>query len=263
MQTLTVYLVQTHIEWENPKANLARLELAISQTNPNSLVVLPEMFSTGFTMNPALHAETMQGESLQWMRALSHDRMICGSLSIQENGKYFNRFFAVSKGEICGQYDKKYLFSFGDEPSHYTAGDRNCIVEYNGWRIAPFICFDLRFPESMRDSMLNTSQDKIPHILLFVANWPISRVGAWDALLIARAIENQAYTLGVNRLGIDGNGIEHNGHSQAIDFSGLYLHEPNQTEAVSKIVLRMEPLLQFRSKFPFLNDARGGSHFCE
>jgi predicted amidohydrolase len=145
MSSLNVFLIQTPIVWENPIANRARLQWHLSQTMPHSLVVFPEMFSTGFSMNPEKVAETMDGETVQWMSEMSFDRMVCGSLSIKENDSYFNRFLAFYKGELVAQYDKRHLFSYGGEHEVYSAGDQNCVFEYQGFKIAPFVCYDLRF----------------------------------------------------------------------------------------------------------------------
>lgn len=256
MSALNVYLIQTALNWENPAANRARLQWHMGQTMSNSLVVLPEMFGTGFTMKPEDWAESMDGETVQWMKALSADRMICGSLAIKEKGHYYNRFLAVYQGEVVAQYDKRHLFSFAGEDGHYTAGAQHCVFHYQGWAIAPFICYDLRFPAWIRKTML-LDQANVPQCILFVANWPSVRISAWDALLKARAIENQSYVVAVNRVGNDGKGIAHNGHSQALRFDGDYLMQPNEREGIAHVVLEKGPLEQFRAKFPFLRDADG------
>lgn len=237
-------------------ANRARLQWHLSQTMPNSLVVFPEMFSTGFTMNPEKVAETMNGETVQWMSDMSKDRMICGSLSIKENGLFFNRFLAFFEGKLVAQYDKRHLFSFGGEHEFYQAGSHTCVFEFQGFTLAPFICYDLRFPAWIRKTVLE-DKSLCPDVLLFVANWPSARISAWDVLLKARAIENQAFVIGVNRVGNDDKGIAHNGHTQAIKYDGEYLLEPHQREAIAHIVLEKSPFLQFRDRFPFLNDADG------
>lgn len=256
MSALNVYLIQTALNWENPAANRARLQWHMGQTTAGSLVVLPEMFGTGFTMKPQEWAESMDGETVQWMKALSADRMICGSLAIAENGAYFNRFLAVYQGEIVAQYDKRHLFSFAGEDEHYTAGVQHCVFHFQGWDIAPFVCYDLRFPSWIRKTMLS-DLSKIPHCVLFVANWPSVRISAWNALLKARAIENQSYVVAVNRVGNDGKGIAHNGHSQVLRFDGDYLMQPHEREGIAHVVLEKGPLEQFRAKFPFLRDADG------
>jgi predicted amidohydrolase len=223
---------------------------------PQSLVVFPEMFSTGFTMNPEKAAETMDGETVQWMAEMSKDRMICGSLSIKENGSYYNRFLAFYEGEKVAQYDKRHLFSYGGEHEVYDAGSEICVFTFQGFKIAPFICYDLRFPAWIRKTVLKDKLD-CPDVLLFVANWPSARISAWDVLLKARAIENQAFVIGVNRVGNDDKGIAHNGHTQAVKYDGDYLLEPHQREAIAHIVFEKSPLVQFRERFPFLSDADG------
>ncbi|MEY2707829.1 MAG: hypothetical protein RIQ91_459 [Bacteroidota bacterium] len=256
MSALNIYLVQTALNWENPAANRARLQWHMGQTTSGSLVVLPEMFGTGFTMNPQQWAERMDGETVQWMKAMSADRMICGSLAIEENGAFFNRFLAVYQGEVVAQYNKRHLFSFAGEQSVYTPGDATCVFEFQGWKIAPFICYDLRFPAWIRRTMLE-DRHEIPHCVLFVANWPSARIPAWDALLKARAIENQSYVVGVNRIGNDGKGIAHNGHSQVLRFDGDHMMQPHEREGIAHVVLEKGPLQQFRLKYPFLDDADG------
>jgi predicted amidohydrolase len=223
---------------------------------PQSLVVFPEMFSTGFTMNPEKAAETMDGETVQWMAEMSKDRMICGSLSIKENGSYYNRFLAFYQGEKLAQYDKRHLFSYGGEHEVYETGSEICVFTFQGFKIAPFICYDLRFPAWIRKTVLKDKLD-CPDVLLFVANWPSARISAWDVLLKARAIENQAFVIGVNRLGNDDKGLAHNGHTQAVKYDGDYLLEPHQREAIAHIVFEKSPLVQFRERFPFLSDADG------
>lgn len=237
-------------------ANRARFQWHLSQTMPNSLVVFPEMFSTGFSMNPEKVAETMQGETVQWMAEMSKDRMICGSLSIQEDGLFYNRFLAFYQGEKVAQYDKRHLFSYGGEHEVYQAGSETCVFTFQGFSVAPFVCYDLRFPAWIRKTMLE-SAPVYPDILLFVANWPSARIAAWDVLLKARAIENQSYVIGVNRVGNDEKGIAHNGHTQVIKYDGEYLLEPHQREAIAHVVIEKSPLSMFRDRFPFLSDADG------
>jgi len=245
---LDLYLVQTQLTWQNSTQNLLRLGWHIQRATPHSLIVLPEMFSTGFTMNPSEYAETMDGLTVNWMKELSADRAICGSVAIKEDGKFYNRFIAVYKGEIICVYNKQMLFSYGQEHLHYSAGTESVFFVFGGWKIVPFICYDLRFPHIQQ---LNES----PDLMLFVANWPSKRMLAWNTLLRARAVENVCYVAGVNRVGEDGNGIKHNGCSQIIDFSGEYRVEPiKDNEILIQSTLEMNPMTQFREKFPFLSD---------
>ena len=213
------------------------------------LIVLPEMFSSGFTMNPKAVAETMQGETVLWLQHLAKAKnsAITGSLVIEENGNYYNRLvFVFPTGEIK-TYDKKHLFSLAGENEFYAAGKDKLVLEYKGYKICPLICYDLRFPVFSRNV---ENYD----VLLYVANWPKPRVNAWDILLKARSVENMCYTIGVNRIGKDHNHHEYVGHSQVIDFLGEYVLEPQEADAVFIVELNKAKLLQTRSKLAFLND---------
>jgi predicted amidohydrolase len=213
------------------------------------LIVLPEMFSSGFTMNPKAVAETMQGETVSWLQHLAKakDCAITGSLVIEENGNYYNRLvFVFPTGEIK-TYDKKHLFSLAGENEFYAAGKDKLILEYKGYKICPLICYDLRFPVFSRNV---ENYD----VLLYVANWPKPRVNAWDILLKARSVENMCYTIGVNRIGKDHNHHEYVGHTQVIDFLGEYVLEPQEADAVFIVELNKAKLLETRRKLAFLND---------
>jgi omega-amidase len=247
---MKIALLQALLIWENPIANRKYFEEKINAINENiDLIVLPEMFTSGFTMNPKSVAEIMQGETLLWLQALAKvkNTAITGSLVIQENGKYYNRLvFVFPSGEVK-TYDKKHLFTLAGEDKIYTSGTEKIIIEYKGFKICPLICYDLRFPVFAR----NTEDYDV---LIFVANWPKPRINAWDALLKARAIENMCYTIGVNRIGIDQNLHDYSGRSQAIDFLGNYLIEPQETEGVFITILDKNALLESRQKLGFLND---------
>lgn len=213
------------------------------------LIVLPEMFSSGFTMNPKAVAETMNGETIAWLQHLAKakDCAITGSLVIEENGKYYNRLvFVYPNGELK-TYDKRHLFNLAGEDKVYTAGREKLIIEYKGFRICPLICYDLRFPVFARNV-----EDY--DVLIYVANWPKPRINAWDILLKARAVENMSYAIGVNRIGMDENELEYVGHSQAVDFLGNYLLEAQETDGVFIVELDKEKLLETRSKLAFLKD---------
>ncbi len=213
------------------------------------LIVLPEMFSSGFTMNPKAVAETMNGETIAWLQHLAKakDCAITGSLVIEENGKYYNRLvFVYPNGELK-TYDKRHLFTLAGEDKVYTAGKEKLIIEYKGFRICPLICYDLRFPVFARNV-----EDY--DVLIYVANWPKPRINAWDILLKARAVENMSYAIGVNRIGMDENELEYVGHSQAVDFLGNYLLEAQETDGVFIVELDKEKLLETRSKLAFLKD---------
>jgi omega-amidase len=247
---MKIALIQSTLVWENPKANRNHFEEKINAISENiDLIVLPEMFSTGFTMNPEIVFETMEGETIQWLQSLAKAKKsaITGSLVIQENNNFYNRLvFVFPSGEI-EVFDKRHLFSLAYEDEFYTSGNQKLIVEYKGWKICPLICYDLRFPVFSR----NTENYDI---LIYVANWPKSRIQAWDVLLKARSIENLCYTIGVNRVGFDDNNFEHNGHSQAVDYLGNYILEPQETEGVFIVELNKEKLLETRKKLGFLND---------
>lgn len=247
---MKIALIQSSLFWEKPEANRVYFEEKINGINESvNLIVLPEMFSTGFTMDPSAVAETMQGETVLWMQSLAKAKStaITGSLVIEESGNFYNRMlFVFPSGEIQ-IYDKKHLFTLAGEDKVYTAGSQKLIVDYLGWKICPMVCYDLRFPVFSR----NTENYDL---LLYVASWPEKRINAWDALLKARAIENMSYVVGVNRIGVDGNAHPYSGHTQAIGCLGEYLLEPNELESVFLIDLDREKMLSVRKSFGFLND---------
>lgn len=243
-------LIQSSLIWENPIVNRNHFEEKINGLDEDiDLIVLPEMFSSGFTMKPKNIAETMQGETVLWLQSLAKAKKsaITGSLVIKENGNFYNRLvFIFPSGEIQF-YDKRHLFTLAGEDKIYTAGKNKLIIEYKGWKICPLICYDLRFPVFSRNA-------EEYDVLIYVANWPKVRINAWNALLKARAIENMCYTIGVNRIGEDNNKLEYNGHTQAINFLGDYLLDPAESEAVFIVELNKEELISARKKFNFLND---------
>jgi omega-amidase len=247
---MKIALIQSDLYWEDISKNRKSFESKINEINSEvNLVVLPEMFSTGFTMNAPQVAETMQGETVLWMQSLAKQKnfAITGSLIIAENEQYYNRMlFVFPSGEIQ-YYNKRHLFSLAGEDKFYTSGDKKVIVEYLGWKICLQVCYDLRFPVFARNV---ESSD----LLLYVANWPKVRTNAWDALLKARAIENLSYVVGVNRIGFDANNFEHIGHSQAVDFLGNYILEPQETEATFIVELDKDVMLETRKKLDFLSD---------
>lgn len=247
---MKIALIQTELSWENPNENKALLQEKINAISQYvDLIVLPEMFTSGFTMNPENVAQTMQGEAISWLKETAKDKdcAITGSLVIEENGNYYNRLvFVFPSGEIQ-TYDKRHLFTLAGEDKVYTAGKDKLIVDYKGFKICPLICYDLRFPVFARNV-----EDY--HVLIYVANWPKPRVNAWDILLKARAVENMSYVIGVNRIGIDENNHEYVGHSQAVDFLGNYIQEPQEIEGVFIVELDKNGLLETREKLNFLND---------
>ena len=247
---MKIALIQAPLVWENPAANRNYFEAKIrSVSDEIDLVVLPEMFSTGFTMNPSKVWETMDGETISLLKNLANAKncAIIGSLIIKENNQFYNRLvFVFPSGEIRN-YDKRHLFSLAGEEKIYTAGNDKLIVEYLGWKICPLICYDLRFPVFARNV---ENYD----LLIYVANWPTQRIQAWNILLKARAVENMAYTIGVNRIGNDANDYPHIGHSQVVDFLGNYVLEPQEQEAAFIVELDQGALQEAREKFGFLND---------
>jgi omega-amidase len=247
---MKIALIQAPLIWENPKQNRNYFEEKINSITENvDLIVLPEMFTSGFTMNPNSVAETMQGETVLWLQALAKAKKsaITGSLVIEENGNFYNRLVFVFPSEEIKTYDKKHLFSLAGEDKSYTSGAEKLLIEYKGYKICPLICYDLRFPVFAR----NTEDYDV---LIYVANWPKPRINAWDALLKARAIENMCYSIGVNRTGDDPNKHHYPGHSQVIDELGNYLIEPQQGEGVFIASLNKNTLVATRQKFGFLND---------
>lgn len=243
-------LIQVPLVWEKPKSNRTYIEQKINAINQNvDLIVLPEMFSTGFTMNPKVVAETMEGETVLWLQSLAKAKncAITGSVVIVENGKYYNRLlFVLPSGQIQ-YYDKSHLFTLAGEDAIYTPGSQKIVVDYRGWKICPLVCYDLRFPAFSRNV---ENYD----LLIYVASWPKPRINAWDVLLKARAIENMSYTIGVNRLGSDGSNLDYIGHSQVIDYLGDYLVAPQETEGIFYAQLDKEAQNLTRKKLGFLND---------
>lgn len=247
---MKIALIQSDLHWENAFENRKSFESKINQIDAEvNLIVLPEMFSTGFTMNPTAVAETMQGETILWMKTVAKQKnaAITGSIVIVENEKYYNRMLFVFPSGEFNYYNKRHLFTLAGEDQFYTAGTEKVIVDYLGWKICLQVCYDLRFPAFARNK---ENYD----LLVYVANWPKVRTNAWDALLKARAIENLSYTVGVNRTGLDANNYEHIGHSQVVDFLGNYILEPQETAGVFIIDLDKNAMLETRKKLDFLSD---------
>jgi len=247
---MKIALVQTSLAWENPTVNRSHFAKKIMNFKEDvDLLVLPELFTTGFTMNAKAVAETMQGDTIAWLQQLAKSKncAITGSLAITENGNFYNRLvFVFPSGELH-TYDKRHLFTLAGEDKVYKAGKDRLIIDYKGFKICPLICYDLRFPVFSR----NTEKYDL---LLYVANWPSPRIAAWDALLKARAIENCCYVLGVNRLGVDANALDYPGHSQVIDYAGTLLHDSASKVEVAVVELGKKELLEFRMRFAFLDD---------
>jgi predicted amidohydrolase len=245
---MNITTIQSNIIWEDKDSNIKNYQSKIDNIE-SDLIILPEMFTTGFTMNPKSHAESMDGKTIQWMKknASKKDLAICGSLIIEEEGKYYNRFIWVNPDGSIHHYDKRHLFSFAGEDDHYTSGDSKIVIEYKGWKICPLICYDLRFPVWSRNV-----EDY--EVLIYVANWPSKRKMAWRSLLVARAIENQCYVIGVNRVGEDGNNLSYNGDTSLINALGETLYINSQTEDVFTTTLSKLELSKVRNLLPFLKD---------
>lgn len=254
MQDLTTTLLQTNIAWENPAANLAHYtDLIDSIGKPTDLIILPEMFTTGFTMDPANNAETMNGPAMSWLaeQAAKTKAVVTGSLVIEENDKYYNRLIWMQPDGNYQMYNKRHLFAMAGEHEHYEAGVERLIVELKGWRVCPLVCYDLRFPVWARN-------DDAYDLLIYTANWPEKRSYDWNTLLKARAIENQCYTIGVNRVGEDANGFVYNGDSCVIDPGWRHtLYHVEKVEAVHTETLSAEHLAEVRRRLPFLADQDG------
>ena len=252
---LIATLIQTDLYWQNTSANLAMLQQKIAPLkNKTQLIILPEMYNTGFTMKPELYAETTDGITLKWMKKMAAhtSAIVCGSVAIKdEAGNYYNQLLWVTPSGKYEYYNKRHLFAYAKENEYYTAGKQQLYTNVNGITVNCQVCYDLRFPIWARQP-LNTP----PYcVLLYIANWPKARNAAWQALLTARAIENQCYVIGVNRTGKDGNGVDHIGNSMVVNALGETLLNCGNKEGVHTISLDMQALKNIRSTFPFLKDA--------
>lgn len=255
MSELLITGIQSAIHWEDAAANLRMFEEKIAQIpEKTELVILPEMFSTGFSMQSARLAEPMDGRTVQWMKEIAQKKniILAGSAIIEEAGNYYNRFLWVLPNGTIGYYDKRHLFAFAGEHAHYTAGNRKLVAAVKGWKIFPIVCYDLRFPVWLRQ---DPDRDKQYDLMICVANWPGSRVTAWRTLLQARAIENQCYVVGINRTGSDGEGLRYPGHSMIVDPLGDVAVEAGEEEERITCRLMKEKVEQTRDQFPFLRDA--------
>ena len=247
---LRILYVQFDIRWHDWLANRQSIEAAIATASgEEDLLILPEMFSSGFTMKPGEIAQGMDGPSIQWMTELAGQRNshVIGSLVISEGDSFFNRLICAHPDGALSHYDKRHLFTFANEDKHYTAGDHRMEFNVKGWKVFPLICYDLRFPVWSRNV---TDYD----LLIYVANWPSARREAWTTLLRARAIENLCYTVGLNRVGNDANGLEYPGRSEAFDVSGASIYSSRDQPDVGEFTLERAPLEEFRSRYNFLAD---------
>ena len=272
MSGLNLTLIQSNLQWEDKQANLRMFEEKIrSVTDRTSLIILPEMFSTGFSMKPEILAEPMDGEAVQWMKRVAAEKkvILTGSLIIEDGGQYYNRLIWMLPNGQYGYYNKRHRFAYAGEDEHYAAGSKRLIASVNGWKINLQVCYDLRFPVWARQQPVTTPEGLSalpPHaghkpaqleydVLIYVANWPERRNHAWKTLLQARAIENQCYVIGLNRVGTDGNSIYYSGDSMIIDPLGEPLYHKAHAEDIFSHSLSKERLEEVRTKFPFWRDA--------
>lgn len=276
MSHLTFTLIQTYLHWEDKAANLQMLEHKInSMQHATQIIVLPEMFNTGFSMKPEEFAEDMNGPTIEWMKRIAAEKkvILTGSVMIKEAGEsqaaqsgqtnFYNRLIWMLPNGQYGIYDKRHRFAYAGEDDHFSAGTKRLIASVNGWKINLQVCYDLRFPVWARQAPtspptpLQKRGEEEPEydVLIYVANWPERRIHAWKTLLNARAIENQCYVIGVNRTGKDGNDFYYSGNSTVIDSMGDVLYEKEHEEDVYTITLSKEKLQEIRTKLPFLKDA--------
>ena len=249
-KNLNISLIQASLFWENTEKNLSHFSALISLVKETDIILLPEMFNTAFCPRACHLAETMSGKTVSWMQQISKQKKcaIAGSLMIEENGKVYNRLLWISKNGEISIYNKRHLFSLIKEDKSLSQGKERLIIEVDGWRICPLICYDLRFPVFSRN---NVDYD----ILIYLANWPNKRIDAWDTLLKARSIENQCYTIGVNRIGEDGNKVLFNGHTKVFDIFGQELLSAIENkEEVLQIEISLEDLKLKRKQMNFLQD---------
>lgn len=261
MTNLRVSLLQTSLFWEAIDQNLEMFTRKIRAIQePTDLIVLPELFSTGFTMNNRPVAESMKGKAVSWMKQMAKEKnaVITGSLIIEEKKKIYNRLIWMTPSGKFKTYDKRHLFRYAGEQNHYSGGKKKLVVELKGWKICPLICYDLRFPAWIRNQVKSKKgSGRLEYdLLLFVANWPERRNHPWKTLLVARAMENQCYVAGVNRVGNDGNNIYHSGDTALINFKGEVISTlPAHEEKHETITISYADLVEWRKMFPAWMDA--------
>ncbi|UXP33235.1 amidohydrolase [Reichenbachiella agarivorans] len=253
---LTIALLQANPYWEDAEANLAMFEEMVWSIDESvDVILLPEMFNTGFSMNPKQLAEVAGLKTQRWMLRMAAQKqtLVGGSYIVQVEEKYFNRFLFAFPDGTMQYYDKRHLFSLAKEEEFFTPGTERLVVDYLGWKICPLVCYDLRFPAWSRNTVHEGQYDY--DLLIYAANWPKPRIRAWDILLPARAIENLSYVAGINRVGLDGNDHQYVGHSVVLDYAGGVLSGLDEQEGVIVQKLERKSLEEFRSKFAFLQDA--------
>lgn len=250
MQDLNITIIQSDLFWEDKEKNLQNFESKISKLEKTDIIILPEMFNTAFSMKPDLFAETMNGETIKWMEKIANqkDSVLIGSLMIAENGNNFNRMIWMNSDGTYEFYDKRHLFRMGNEQEHFSAGNENIIIDFKGWKFKLMVCYDLRFPVWAKNNYTDGKYDF--DCLIYVANWPAARSHHWKCLLQARAIENQSYVIGVNRVGQDGKGTKHSGDSMVFDPKGETLVEFEQNqEEISSTNLKFSEIETLRNNF--------------
>lgn len=256
-KSLRIASLQMDLKWHDPASNCQAAERLLEGIQgPLDILLLPEMFATGFTMEAKTVAEKMDGESILWMKtmAMRYGCAVGGSLVIEDHGSFVNRFCWVDESGCFAHYDKRHLFSLAGENEPYEAGQKRSIIEWRGWKISTQICYDLRFPVWARNQFDNEGNAAYD-LLVNVANWPTPRIAHWDTLLAARAIENLTYVVGVNRIGVDENGFEYCGSTRVIRYDGEVLASARNQSTVVLSVLDLDPLLRYRQKFPFWKEA--------
>jgi omega-amidase len=258
MQDLKFTLIQSELHWEDAEANLSMFEEKIWQIGGSTdVIVLPEMFTTGFTMAAPKMAEHMNMRTFKWMKNMADQTgaLILGSYIVTVHDRYYNRLLWMEPGGNFKTYDKRHLFRMANEHKIYASGESLLVASWRGWRICPLICYDLRFPVWSRNKWEATLKRPSYDVAVYVANWPTARIDAWNTLLKARAIENLSYVVGVNRVGQDGNGIEYNGHSSVISPKGEVIFSNEGVESIRTLELSSNSLSAFRDRFPAYLDA--------
>lgn len=258
MQDLRITLIQSDLHWEDTEANLAMFEEKVWQIgSATDVIVLPEMFTTGFSMMAPKLAELMNMRTFKWMKQMADQTgaLMLGSYMVKVHDRYFNRLLWMEPGGNYKTYDKRHLFRMSGEHKIYSAGESLLISSWKGWRICPLICYDLRFPVWSRNTWDHQASKLAYDLMIYVANWPTARIEAWDTLLRARAIENLSYVVGVNRIGQDGNGIEYNGNSAIISPKGETIYTNEGADLSRTVELSANSLLAFRDRFPAYMDA--------
>ena len=259
MTDLHVTVVQTALHWERPEDNLRMFDKKLASiTEPTDLIILPEMFTTGFTMNVKAAAENMSGPSLNWLAAKAKEKncVITGSLIIEEGGSFYNRLIWMRPDGSNEHYDKRHLFRMASEHEYFSQGRQRITLLLKGWKVCPLVCYDLRFPVWSRNSSFGGPHNYAYDLLIYVANWPERRSLAWRTLLQARAIENLAYVAGVNRVGKDGKDISYSGDSAVIDAKGEIISNVRANEeSAETVTLSWKKLEEFRKAFPAIMDA--------